>query len=166
MSQAFEFCTWIGGRLPSEAEWEYAARNGGQEIKYPWGDDLATCEYAAKDSNADGGKGCGEGRTWPVCSKTAGNTVHGICDMAGNVYEWVQDWWHASYDCDANPHAGGCAGGGRAPIDGSAWETPVSEYRVVRGGSWFNDAQALEAAVRDGQSPEEQFSILGFRCAR
>jgi len=147
--QAVDCCAWAGGRLPSEAEWEYAARSEGQDITYPWGDETATCQYAVMD---DGGNGCGEDRTWPVCSKPAGNTDQGLCDMAGNVWEWVQDWYHDSYD--------------GAPDDGSAWESPAGTYRVLRGGCWSNDADYLRASVRLRDDPPLRRSGDGFRCAR
>jgi sulfatase modifying factor 1 len=77
------FCQWVGGRLPTEDEWyaEASARS-----KYPWGDTEATCERAVMD---DGGEGCGRESTWPVCSKPAGNSMSGLCDMSGNVWEWT-----------------------------------------------------------------------------
>ena len=149
-SQARAFCSWAGGRLPSEAEWEYAARSGGKGWKYPWGDAAATCSRAVMD---DGGNGCGKDRTWPVCSKTSGNTTHGLCDMAGNVWEWVEDCWHGSYS--------------GAPVDGSAWTSNCSDAsRVLRGGSWPDTAGNLRAALRVSYAPGNRDDDLGFRCAR
>ncbi|MBW2701108.1 MAG: formylglycine-generating enzyme family protein [Deltaproteobacteria bacterium] len=146
--QAVAFCTWAGGRLPSEAEWEYAARSGGQDITYPWGDETATCEYAVMD---DGGWGCGQNSTWAVCGKTDGNTDQGLCDMAGNIWEWVQDEIHGSYT--------------GAPTDGSAWEDS-GDIRVARGGSFYGDADVLRAACRSYVFPPYRYYFLGFRCAR
>ncbi|OQC36516.1 MAG: Serine/threonine-protein kinase pkn1 [Deltaproteobacteria bacterium ADurb.Bin058] len=148
--QAQDFANWLAARLPSEAEWEYAARSGGQGWKYPWGDEEATCDRAVIED--DSGSGCGSGSTWPVCSKPSGNTTQGLCDMAGNVWEWVQDWHHGNYD--------------GAPTDGSAWESPTGSYRVFRGGSWHGDARYVRAAIRGNDDPGARSVYLGFRVAR
>ncbi len=139
----------FSSRLPSEAEWEYAARSGGRDWKYPWGDETATCARAVMD---DGGYGCGRGSTWPICGKPSGNTTHGLCDMAGNVWEWVQDWYHDSYN--------------GAPTDGSALESPTVSKRVIRGGSWNRDAGGVRAANRNGVDPGNRYGNLGFRLAK
>jgi formylglycine-generating enzyme len=147
--QARDFCTFVGGRLPTEAEWEYAARSGGKDITYPWGDEEATCERAIMD---DGAVGCGQGRTWSVCSKPAGNSDQGLCDLVGNVWEWTEDCWHDSYN--------------GAPSDGSAWvDNCEKPARVVRGGSWYVDSPYfLRAAHRGWVVSTLRRFYLGFRC--
>jgi len=145
---ATKYCQWAGGRLPSESEWEYAARSEGQETTYPWGNEAASCTQAVIK---DGGDGCGTALPMPVCSKKAGLSAQGVCDMSGNVFEWVQDTWHANYD--------------GAPTDGSAWLG--SSHRFVRGGSFLNDANEVRSAFRSyyfGADYENTF--IGFRCAR
>jgi formylglycine-generating enzyme required for sulfatase activity len=81
------FCEWAGGRLPTEEEWYAEASNGGKRA-YPWGDREVSCDLAiwGDGSNTDG---CGQDHTWEVCSKTSGNSVSGLCDMSGNVWEWT-----------------------------------------------------------------------------
>lgn len=142
--QSKKFSEWVGGRLPTEAEWEYAARSGGKEQKYPWGNNDATCKRAVI-------AGC-EGKAAPVCSKTEGNTKQGLCDMAGNVWEWTQDRHHRSYE--------------GAPTDGSAWEDAISSARVVRGNSWRNEAWFARAAFRGTHLPDKSYDDVGFRPAR
>lgn len=147
--QAEDFCTWAGGRLPSEAEWEYAASNGDLENEFPWGNNGPTCSYAIMD---DGGDGCGTGQTGPVCSRPQGNTTHGLCDMAGNVWEWVQDWHHSNYI--------------GAPLDGTAWVDPSGTVRVRRGGAYYNLGGGMRASQRSTDAPTVGDDYLGFRCAR
>ncbi len=149
--QATDFCDWIGGRLPSEAEWEYAARSAGQNITFPWGDEFANCNYAVM--NEGGGAGCGTGRTMPVCSKPDGNTNQGLCDMAGNLWEWVQDIYQETYE--------------GAPNDGSAWEDSSGSTRVFRGGAFNSDTPyQVRAAIRGHIGPNYYYDFIGFRCAR
>jgi formylglycine-generating enzyme required for sulfatase activity len=148
-NQAEAFSEWSGGRLPTEAEWEYAARSAGKPWKYPWGNEEATCARAVID---EGGSGCGRASTWPVCAKPKGNTRQGLCDMAGNVWEWVQDWYQDSYN--------------GAPEDGSARESPPASGRVNRGGSWTTAAEYARSAYRFSFSPGIGYRDLGFRPAR
>jgi len=150
-SQAAAFCEWVGARLPSEAEWEHAARSAGQQIVYPWGDEQASCSLAVMDDffHSDG---CDSGGPLEVCSRPEGNTEQGLCDMAGNVWEWVRDWYHPDYE--------------GAPADGSAWEEPLGSARVARGGGFASHADALRAANRVEMGPAYQDEGLGFRCAR
>jgi formylglycine-generating enzyme required for sulfatase activity len=143
--QAAVFSKWVSGRLPSEAEWEYAAKSAGKDQDFPWGKDDPTCRTAVIS-------GCTDSMTAPVCSKGQGNTEQGLCDMAGNIYEWVEDRYHGSYK--------------GAPSDGSAWEAGGSKQRVVHGGSWRMYGAFVRAAIRDREDPDERANTLGFRPAR
>jgi formylglycine-generating enzyme required for sulfatase activity len=96
--------------------------------------------------------GCGRGATWPVCSKPGGSSAQGVCDLIGNVREWVADGWHDSY-----------AG---APADGSAWVDGAQPYRVSRGCSWNNDGPPCRADSRLPDEPDDRIEYLGFRVAR
>lgn len=154
--QAGAFCRWVGGRLPTEAEWEFAARSRGQDIVYPWGDDPPTCEHAILYT-ASGTRSCGEGRPQPVCSTPLGNSEQGLCDLAGNVYEWVQDWMHPGYEYEQ----GGILY--TSPDDGSAWEVPVGTYRIMRGGGIFS-GEDVRAAKRVFHDADWFYGGLGVRC--
>ncbi|MFI5350979.1 MAG: SUMF1/EgtB/PvdO family nonheme iron enzyme, partial [Elusimicrobiota bacterium] len=142
--QAKTFSRWAGGRLPSEAEWEYAARSGGKDWTYPWGNENATCERAML-------RGCGDEAPAPVCSKPAGNTLQGLCDMAGNVWEWLQDSYHDSYV--------------GAPTDGSAWEIG-GPARDVRGAMFTTKPSSARSSFRYSIMPSFCGYEVGFRIAR
>jgi len=155
--QAKDFCAWSApdGRLPSEAEWEYAA-TGPVHMKYPWGDNPdPTCSNNTavfNEAGGTGGYGCGEGGTWPVGSKTAGASWCGALDMSGNPWEWNEDWYHNSYT--------------NAPDDGSAWVDPASSHRVLRGGSFDSGAGNMRSAGRAGSTPGARGVHFGARCLR
>jgi len=149
-AQANQYAKFMGARLPTEAEFEYAAA-GGRKQKYPWGNEEATCGKAVM-SDSKGVFGCGTNATMPVCSKPAGNTAQGLCDMAGNVFQWVQDKYRDTYI--------------GAPADGRAVEG-AGPLRVMRGGS-FNcvDALPLRTGFRGRVDPGYRDAGIGFRLAK
>jgi len=141
---ANSFCQLAGGTLPTEAQWEYAARGAGRHEAYPWGATPPSCERAVHS----GGSGCVLAPQ-PVCSRPAGNSPQGLCDLLGNAAEWVADCWHEGYD--------------GAPADGSSWGG-ICFSKVQRGGKFSDVAQSLDARLRGWEDPD--FPAAGFRCAR
>ncbi len=133
---AQEFCRWAGGRLPTDHEW-MAEATGAFSRAFPWGNEDPTCELAVMGTLQE--SGCGTGHTWPVCSKPRGNSVSGLCDMSGNVWEWTM--------------------GG----------TDNDPQRAIRGGSWGIGPEDLQTPGKGGVvSPEADFGyqVVGFRCVR
>ena len=151
---AQEFCDWMGGKLPTEAEWEYAARGPDGPI-YPWGDTFddarlnfcdVNCRYEGRDAAYDDGYE----RTAPVGSYPDGASWCGALDMAGNVWEWVADWYDGDY-YDRSPS--------RNPTGPS-----TGEYKVLRGGGWYYGQRGVRAAVRGNYTPDLRGDNVGFRC--
>lgn len=142
--EAGSFCGKMGKRLPTEAEWEYAARSGGKKEKYAGiNDELDIDDYAWFGHNSGS-------KTHPVGQKKP-NALE-LYDIGGNVWEWVADWYGASYYSESpeqNPNG---------PTSG--------DKRVLRGGSWFNNSDYLRASNRGYDTPDSRVFLTGFRCAQ
>jgi len=149
-SDARQFVAWLAGvthkpyRLPTEAEWEYAAR-GGTQTRYWWGDELqpgmANCKNCADAGTVE----------QPIKIGSFKPNPFGLYDMGGGVDQWVEDCWHKNY---LGP-----------PPDGSAWLENDCGSHVIRSGSWKNDAHYVRPANRDSYDTNVRYPTHGFRVA-
>jgi serine/threonine-protein kinase len=147
-NQASAYCEWAGGKLPTEAQWEKAAR-GLNRNEYPWGNESPICDLANYNQGSNNEPKHCIGDTTAVGSSPGGASYYGVMDMAGNVWEWVRDWYALYNTSEINNPTGPSTG---------------LDSKVIRGGSWGNDSKEIRSAFRHIQNPVEGTAFIGFRC--
>jgi formylglycine-generating enzyme required for sulfatase activity len=172
---AKHFCEWAGKRLLTSAEWQKAAR-GGCEIGgdktvceaglddriYPWGNETPSCQYCVMDDNKYLTPGCGTDETFEVGSKPAGKSPYGLYDLAGNVGEWVADWYDARYYYPNYPVAD------YSPAQDPKGPQNATTDFTIPGGGWRGDAFMVRLSARHHEEGDLTLKVakIGFRCGK